>query len=176
MAYYLSPALWPSDHFALPANESNFALIMLMIGQGSALAPSDLANRSIQSRDLFRRQSCPRIGAPWMVADAIDLRRQVRDGRVRSGAWRRDARQALLGINRTGSWEVVRPCAEIAQRRRVEALMLAKSAHRLKIKARIKVPAGRREILDPGIGHEEISRLLQPFRDSAVRILLFPLL
>ena len=50
------------------------------------------------------------------------------------------------------------------------------SANCLEIKARIKVFACRRRVFDPGIGHEEIGRLLQPSGDGAVRIHFLPFL
>src|SRR5882672_287898 len=49
-----------------------------------------------------------------------------------------------------------------------------RSSNRLEIEARIEILARRREVLDPGIGHEEVGRLLQPVGDGAVRVELLP--
>ena len=50
----------------------------------------------------------------------------------------------------------------------------ATSSNGLEIEARIEILAGGREVLDPGIRHEEVGRLLQPIGDRAVRIEPFP--
>jgi len=44
----------------------------------------------------------------------------------------------------------------------------ATSSNGLEIEARIEILAGGREVLDPGIRHEEVGRLLRPIGDRAV--------